>query len=142
MRYLVDTNVFLEVLLEQADATAARRFLKETEPERLVLSDFTLHSIGIILLRHERPGLLKEFVQDVVVRAALGVHGLRPDDLSEVADISARFTMDFDDSYQYLLAKKQHLQIVSYDSHFDRTDLRRVTPSDALDVRTRTAQAE
>lgn len=49
MRFLVDTNVFLEILLEQERAEEAKKFLSHPEKYGLFLSDYSLHSIGILL---------------------------------------------------------------------------------------------
>ena len=46
--YLIDTNVFLEVLLAQEKKQICKDFLK-VNIEKLNISDFSLHSIGVIL---------------------------------------------------------------------------------------------
>jgi hypothetical protein len=51
--YLVDTNVWLEALLDQEHAEEARNFLQRTDSVILFLTDFSLFSIGIILTRHQ-----------------------------------------------------------------------------------------
>ena len=47
--YLVDTNVWLERLLDQERSEEVGQFLTEIAPDELAVSDFTLHSIGVIL---------------------------------------------------------------------------------------------
>jgi hypothetical protein len=54
---LVDTNIFIEVSLNQASAVDARTFLENRKGHDLYVSDFALHSIGLLLFR-QRPGLL------------------------------------------------------------------------------------
>ena len=49
--YLVDTNIWLERLLDQAGSEEVGQSLQRVWNDRLYLSDFTLHSIGIILLK-------------------------------------------------------------------------------------------
>jgi predicted nucleic acid-binding protein len=44
MRLLVDTNVFIEVLLNQVSASDARSFLQNRKGHELYVSDFALHS--------------------------------------------------------------------------------------------------
>ncbi len=51
MKLLLDTNVFLEILLEQERADEARTLLKKTSEHEFFLSDFSLHSIGLMLFR-------------------------------------------------------------------------------------------
>jgi len=48
--YLVDTNIFLEVILGQEKKEACKNFLN-THIGYLYISDFSLHSIGVILLK-------------------------------------------------------------------------------------------
>ncbi|MFA4646627.1 hypothetical protein P8X24_05105 [Pyrococcus kukulkanii] len=60
-----DTNVFLEILLKQRKAEIAKQFLKEHSGE-LTITDFTLHSIGIILSRLGQPNTFLEFLQDIL----------------------------------------------------------------------------
>jgi predicted nucleic acid-binding protein len=52
--YLVDTNILLELLLEQERAEEAERFLREIPGRQLYLSEFTLYSMGVILFRLQR----------------------------------------------------------------------------------------
>jgi len=47
VRLLIDTNIFLEVLLEQARAEEARSLLAAVESHEFFISDFSLHSIVV-----------------------------------------------------------------------------------------------
>ena len=40
--------------------------------------------------------------------------------------------MDFDDAYQYAVAEKRGLVLVSFDSDFDRTERKRKVPAELL----------
>ena len=48
--YLVDTNIFLEILLNDPNKLNCEKFLNDNI-NNLYISDFSLHSIGIILWR-------------------------------------------------------------------------------------------
>ena len=48
--YLLDTNILLELLLNQKKADEVERLLLETPPEMLSVSEFTIDSIGVILI--------------------------------------------------------------------------------------------
>jgi len=48
MSYLLDTNIFLEILLGQDKKEVCKKFL-ETHIGEIFISDFSLHSIGVIL---------------------------------------------------------------------------------------------
>ena len=60
--YLVDTNIFLEILLAQHRKEDCKRFL-DTHIEEIAISDFSLHSIGVILFRNHEGGTFLKFVQ-------------------------------------------------------------------------------
>lgn len=49
--FLVDTSVWLEILLEQEAHQEARRFIDRAPPGSLFVTEFTLYSIGLILGR-------------------------------------------------------------------------------------------
>lgn len=58
MNYLVDTNVFLEILLAQDQKEKAKTFLTQNI-DYLFISDFSLHSIGVFLFREKRESTFK-----------------------------------------------------------------------------------
>ncbi len=47
MKYLLDTNIWLELLLNQENADTVSLFLDKTPSDLIAISDFSLHSIGI-----------------------------------------------------------------------------------------------
>ena len=49
--YLVDTNVWLELFLEQEKAAEVRRFFQQVEARLIAITEFSLYSIGVILTR-------------------------------------------------------------------------------------------
>jgi uncharacterized protein len=50
MAYLFDTNIFLEILLDQNKKDKSKKIISENIDE-LFISDFSLHSIGVILIK-------------------------------------------------------------------------------------------
>jgi len=48
VRFLIDTNIFLEVLLEQGKVEEAKTLLLKTKEYDFFMSDFSLHSIGLL----------------------------------------------------------------------------------------------
>jgi predicted nucleic acid-binding protein len=129
--YLLDTNIFLEALLEQ-DRTDEVKKLFSTKPlDDFYITDFSLHSIGIILFRLKQPDLYNSFVKDLVLDG-LGILTLRNSELLQLSEIADKFQLDFDDAYQYVSAKKYDLQLISFDQDFDKTDIQRREPIDVL----------
>ena len=47
MSYLVDSNVFLEILLGQPNKERCKQFLQQNSGE-CGISDYSLHSIGVL----------------------------------------------------------------------------------------------
>lgn len=130
--YLLDTNIWLEVMLEQARSDESQRLLEDTPPEALHITDFALHSIGVILTRLKRMAALRDFLQDIGGTNPVQVVRLSLSELALLPAIAHRFNLDFDHAYQYAAARSLGLQLVSFDTDFDRTDLPRKTPADLL----------
>ena len=91
MNLLIDTNIFLEVLLEQARATDARELLAKTDQHNFLISDFSLHSIGVILLRRNKPDAFRSFVSDMVTNAGTAIALLDADEMHVVIDHATTF---------------------------------------------------
>ena len=125
--YLVDTNIWLERLLDQARSQEVGDFLQRIPND---LTDFTLHSIGIILIKLAEPATFSSFVQDVLITGAVRLVGLQPEDMTRVIAAAGKYKLDFDDAYQYAAADKFDFEIVSFDSDFDRTDRKRKMPGE------------
>ena len=132
MRCLVDTNVWLERLLDQERSAQVGRFLEAVPTELLFITDFSLHSIGLVLVRLGETELLLDFIQDTFSHG--DVHLIRPwpADFWGIVSATISFHLDFDDAYQYTAASKFGLTLVSFDWDFDRTALGRKTPEQAL----------
>jgi len=49
--------------------------------------------------------------------------------MQRLEQVAAAFQLDFDDAYQYVVAEKFDLMLVSFDTDFDRTDRNRIIPA-------------
>jgi predicted nucleic acid-binding protein len=114
---LIDTNVFLEGLLTQSSAALCRKFL-DSHAGSVCMSDFSLHSIGIMLFRLKRDDLFDTFLRGVL--PAVPVVSLPLSRYSRLAEIRANAGFDFDDAYQCAIAEALNLPIVTMDRDFDR----------------------
>ncbi|MFB0535058.1 MAG: type II toxin-antitoxin system VapC family toxin [Anaerolineae bacterium] len=130
--YLVDTNVWLERLLDQARSDEVGHFLDHVPTERLFITDFAFHSIGVVLTRLNQLEALLHFVRDVFIDGAVGLIHLEPGDTERLVRVTEQFDLDFDDAYQYVAAEKYNLAVVSFDSDFDHTERGRKTPVEVL----------
>lgn len=52
--------------------------------------------------------------------------------LNELNDISKKYMLDFDDSYQLFVAQTHKLQLISFDKDFDKIEKLRKEPRDIL----------
>ncbi|NBD35120.1 MAG: PIN domain-containing protein [Chloroflexi bacterium] len=126
--YLVDTNIWLERLLEQERSAEVGAFLEQTSTDQLAMTDFSLHSIGVILDRLERQTVLLEFVDDVFLQGEVGLISVQPEAMHRLVVVMEQFKLDFDDAYQYVAAEQMGAVIVSFDGDFDRTERKRREP--------------
>ncbi|MDR3553247.1 MAG: PIN domain-containing protein [Syntrophobacteraceae bacterium] len=129
MRCLIDINIFLEVLLNQENSSQARPLLQKSDIPELFMSDFSLHSIVLILLRRKASELEMLFLADTAQSGSVDILRIMPGDLTQVIAVARRYALDFDDAYQYVLAVEHELTLVSFDSDFDRTPHGRQLPS-------------
>jgi predicted nucleic acid-binding protein len=117
MNYLVDTNIFLEILLNQAGRKKCEAFL-QGEKGAAWISDFTLHSIGVLLFRQKRPELFDRFAADTLPQFT--ILSLSEAGYSELTDANTRYALDFDDAYQFSVARENNLAIATQDKDFQR----------------------
>jgi predicted nucleic acid-binding protein len=117
MNCLVDTNIFLEILLNQAGRKKCEAFL-QGEKGAAWISDFTLHSIGVLLFRQKRPELFEQFAADALPQ--LTILSLSETGYSRLAEAGTRHGLDFDDAYQFAVARENHLAIATQDKDFQR----------------------
>jgi predicted nucleic acid-binding protein len=117
MNSLVDTNVFLEILLNQQGTKKCQDFL-DKDAGAAWISDFSLHSIGVLLFRRGRAELFRKFIKDTL--AQLTVLTLSSAGYEEVVLTGHKFGLDFDDAYQFCVAKESGLTIATQDKDFER----------------------
>jgi len=115
--YLIDTNVFLEVLLAQERQAVCKDFLA-ANVGKLHVSDFSLHSIGVILFRNDRVDIFHKFVSDVLPN--IEITSLAKKRYEDLAGLKAELGLDFDDAYQYKVAEEHRLGLVTMDRHFEK----------------------
>lgn len=73
MRLLIDTNVFLEIILEQEKADEAKTLLQKAREHEFFITDYSLHSIGLLLFRRKQHDVFKRFLRDLTVREGTAV---------------------------------------------------------------------
>lgn len=113
--YVIDTNIFLEILLEQAKKETCKHFLKNHAGE-LALSDFSLHSIGVILFRSGSAEAFENFARDVLPKVKIVT--LSTTGYVTLPKEAARKKLDFDDAYQWRIAEENDFTLVTMDQDF------------------------
>ena len=131
--YLLDTNILLELLLRREHATVVMRFL-QTPENTCFISDFSFHSIGLHLFNKGKKDLYIRFAKDMFKPGGLKIISLLPEYLHYLVYASDSYGLDFDDAYQYAIAKSQNLTLLSYDNDFNKTPERKVTPEEILNL--------
>jgi len=115
VKYLVDTNIFLEILLKQSKEKECTDFLHKNI-DKIYISDFSLHSIGIILFHKNRHNLFKKFIADTLPKIEIITNPR--DNYDMVNNNSEKYSLDFDDAYQFTLAKINDSKIKTMDKDF------------------------
>lgn len=84
----------------------------------LAITDFSLHSIGVILFRYHKIDVFHKFIEDI----ATNTNNLSlPVELyNNIIEIGESLTLDFDDTYQYAVAKYFWLKLVTMDKDFEK----------------------
>ena len=117
MMYLFDTNIFLEILLSQEEARKCKKILSN-RLGHISISDFTLHSIGVILFRLKKEEAFSQFAADVLSK--IDIVTLESELYVKLSEMKKEYNLDFDDAYQCLIAEEKGLTIVTMDRDFAR----------------------
>ncbi len=126
MKYLVDTNVLLEVALHRSRWRDATHFLSTTPTAQLAVADFSLNSMGFYLWK--TPESFNKIVADVL-KWHVAIIRLEPAELFRVTQLGEHHRLSFDDAFIYTLAELRNLAIVSFDADFDGTPRGRTIPT-------------
>ena len=116
---LIDTNIFLEILLDQEKKEQCKIFLQENNG-LLYISDFSLHSIGVILLRNNKEDIFSKFTNDVL--PGISIASLSREKYNGVAKIASKYNLDFDDSYQTCISMNEGFEIITLHKDFKRVE--------------------
>ncbi len=133
VRYLVDTNVWLERLLDQEKSEVASGFFDLIPTDKLFVSDFSVHSIGVILSRLKKFDVFEKFIEDLFVYGQIELLALDTVDLLDVITNIQKYKLDFDDSYQFSIAQKYDLTIITFDKDFNIEGIKKNSPDEIID---------
>jgi predicted nucleic acid-binding protein len=131
MKYLLDTNIIIEGLLGGKKGEDVKNLFKKVDIFLMAITDLSLHSIGIILFRFKKKDLFFSFIKDTIYNG-MAVLSSEIENFKKLYFFSEKFNIDFEDAYQYAIADKYNLTIISFDKDFDRTERKRIQPVDIL----------
>ena len=133
--YLIDANVFVEILDERANVTTACNLLSKVEKREIeaITTGFAIHSVELYFLRHGKNKELSNFLHYLATLDNLYVyHTLLTDEL-KIIQLIGKTGLDFDDAIQYYAAKLFDAEaIISFDKDFDGLDIPRKEPTDII----------
>jgi uncharacterized protein len=117
MAFLFDTNVFLEILPDEEKKEVCKKLLNDNIG-RIYISDFSLHSIGVILLKQKKLKIFHQFLKDILPHST--ILSLPKEKYSEITRVATKYKLDFDDTYQSLIAIEFEIGIKTMDKYFTK----------------------
>jgi len=133
--YLLDTNIFLEIMLSRPRKDVCKRLLNifMKGEETGLITDFSVYSIMVIMSGFAKFEHLKTFLTSLSAYKGLSIYTTTLSDKVRAADICLKETLDIDDSIQYSTALACSVKgIVSFDKHFDGLEIPRIEPQTVL----------
>jgi predicted nucleic acid-binding protein len=130
--YLVDTNIFLEVMLSRSKKGECKGFLEllRSGKESGTITDFSVHSLILVMENFKKKKELKTFLLSLTAYEGLFVYNTNLQDEIKAIYISDEKGLDMDDAIQYSAAVALGVEgIVSFDKHFDGLEIPRIEPS-------------
>ena len=88
--------------MQQDKKEDCKRFL-DNNIGNLNITDFSLHSLGLILFIYGKEEISQKFVEDVIPNTKL--LSLPVELYGKVVNVRKSLNLDFDDAYQYSMAK-------------------------------------
>lgn len=134
--FLIDTNIFLELMLDQERADECERFLEEVKQGRqeAIITDLVLDSILLIMeSKHKRPSELAMFLISLADYKGLQLYWLSVIDRAHATEHMDKLGLDFEDSTLVEVCKRLSLDgIVSFDRHFNNSRIRKLEPKEIV----------
>jgi predicted nucleic acid-binding protein len=122
----------LDRLLDQEKSEIASRFFDLIPIDELFVSDFSIHSIGVILSRLKKLDVFEKFIDDLFVNAQLEQLSLDTIDLLDVIINIQKYKLDFDDAYQFTIAQKYDLNLITFDKDFNVKGIKKNSPDEIV----------
>ena len=129
--FLVDTNIFLEVLLAQHRKEECEEFLSQLRDGKKMglLTDFSVHSIIVTMSAASRLAELRTFLESLAGYKGLHVYNTSIIDEVKAIENALENKLDMDDAIQCAVAIAANAEaIISFDKHFSNLSIPRKEP--------------
>ncbi|MBI4258221.1 MAG: type II toxin-antitoxin system VapC family toxin [Thaumarchaeota archaeon] len=133
--HLIDTNIFLEVLLSQERSSECKSLLSAVKSGRIqaAVTDFSIYSIMISMANFKKTEELKIFLSSLSGYRGLQIYRCTASDMITATEITTRTKLDIDDAIQYSSARAMSARsIISFDRHLDGLEAPREEPSQTI----------
>ena len=132
---LIDTNIFLEVQLNQSKADQAKQLLRlfQTGVVQGYVTDYTVDSIVLLMEHYKKPPeIIRVFLSSLLGYSGLEIYTLSLYDRIAATKHMEEFKLDYDDACQLQAMHVLKIEnIVSFDRDFDKIkQIKRVTTID------------
>jgi predicted nucleic acid-binding protein len=129
--YLVDTNIFLEILLARSRREECKKFLSQLRDGKTtaIVTDFTVHSIIVTMDSLNKLTELRTFLTSLTAYKGLHIHNTNITDEIKATKVAIQDKLDMDDAIQYTTALTTNAEaIISFDKHFSNLKIPRKEP--------------
>jgi predicted nucleic acid-binding protein len=129
--YLVDTSIFLEILLARPRKEECKKLLSQLRDGKKIglVTDFTVHSIIVAMDSLNRLTELRTFLISLKAYKGLHVHHTSIADEAKATEIAIQNKVDMDDAMQYASAIATNAEaIISFDKHLSNLKIPRKEP--------------
>ena len=133
--YLIDTNIFLEVMLGRSRSRECKELLEMLRDGKIkgIVTDFTIHSIIVLLDRLKRHDVLKDFLLSLTAYKGLYIYTTSIGEEVRAVDLAKEIGLDMDDAIQYSASLSINAKaIISFDKDFDGLKIPRREPREII----------
>ncbi len=133
--YLIDSNIFIEVLCARDNAQECRVLFEKIDSGRIdcICTHFSVHSVCILLEREGMIGKMHQFLEYLLSLDHLVVIGTSLEDELAILSVMNETGLDFDDSMQYFVSRKVGCdKIITFDSDYKKAGIETARPADVL----------
>ncbi len=134
-KVLLDTNILLEILLQQERFKECFHVLERLSTGKFSAVVTNVAFLSLVIVAHRKKissEKIEYFFSIIFGIPSLTIEVVDSSELSEIFRLSHEISLDVEDSIQYFVAKKLGLPLMTLDKDFTKTDLQIIDPKDIL----------